>query len=121
MEDLYAELSTNCTCENEDGTPSDDCFDCYEMDKDNFIYVLEQWKERQVDTTNTVRIDGRGLTWQGLSGYAITEFDGLLDRLMINGDFTLRLSLDGDTLKCSRTSHDEHGASFTFSFVEDED
>lgn len=122
LEDLYAEVSTTCDCENEDGTPSTYCFGCYDENKDWFLFVLNSWKDRQADSTDTVRIEGENMTWQRLGGYAVSDFDDVYNKLTLNGEFTLRLKLTGDTLTCIRTSHDEPtGASFTFQFLSDEE
>lgn len=126
MEDLYAEvvtaeLSSNCNCEDDNGMVTDTCLGCYDFDEEDCLSVLNIWKARQEHSTNTVRIDGSGMTWQKLDGYAVTDFDKVLDKLTINGDFTIRLKLNGDTLTAVRSSHDEPtGASFQFKFVEEE-
>jgi len=120
MQDLTAELTTDCTCTNEDGTETDTCFDCYEMDKGGFLYLIDAWRDVSSNATDTVLINGKGLSWESREGFCITEFDDVLDKLTLNGEYTLRLRLSGDKLTCKRASHDEIGASFEFSFVPDQ-
>ena len=43
MEKQIFELTNSCTCANEDGSYTDDCFGCYEDDKSNVEYLLRDW------------------------------------------------------------------------------
>ena len=43
MEKQIFELTNSCTCENEDGSYTDDCFGCYNDDKSNVEYLLRDW------------------------------------------------------------------------------
>ncbi len=115
-------ISTDCQCVLEDGEPAEECWGCYEDDAMNAKDLLGAWQTiNGSKATDFVRIDGKRLTWQGLDGYKVTEFDDVLNSLKINGDYRVTLSLTGSELTATRSSHDEYGASFTFSFVPEEE
>lgn len=116
-------ISNNCTCENEDGSYSEECFGCYEDAVAELDQLMKNWVEAQGnELTNTVRIEGSAMGWTRAEGYAVVEFDEVFNALKLNGDWTLTLKLEGATLTAVRTSHDEPtGASFTFAFVSDEE
>ena len=59
------------------------------------------------------------MTWQHLSGYTVATPETLIDKLTINGDFTLRFTLTGTTLEVVRASHDEYGALFEFEKIDE--
>lgn len=119
-------LQSDCTCEvfNDDeiASPSDECFGCYD---DDLMYlrdeVIAKWVEVNGYASNTVRIDGKGLGWQNLSGYKVVALDNVATSLNINGDFRVVFTLDGTELTAQRWSHDEPmgGAVFTFTLVDD--
>lgn len=123
------EISNNCSCEiydeetgeskvDENGYPvmSDYCYGCYDDDLVNFKYdVLPEWLGANGwDSDTRIRINGSGMNWTRSSGYAITEAQNILDKLSINGDFTLRFYRKGKNLEVVRSSHDELGALFEF-------
>lgn len=114
-------LSTDCNCETEEGEPAAECWGCFEDDELNAQDLLNSWRKANGNNaTDAVRIDGSRLTWQGLNGYKVTNFDDVLNSLKINGDYRITLKLNGKDLTAVRASHDELGASFTFSFVPEE-
>jgi hypothetical protein len=122
MEKVTVELTTDCICTNEDGTPSTDCFDCWDDSVWLFKDLMNTWRKTVGVNWNTVRITGRAMGWQRTSGEAVVDFDKVLDALKINGEFTLRFKHEGTVLTATRSSHDEPiGASFSFTLVEDED
>ena len=122
MEKHTVELTSDCTCTNEDGTPSTDCFDCWDDSVWLFKDLMNTWRKTVGVNWNTVRITGRGMGWQSTSGEAVVSFDKVLDALKINGDFTLRFKQEGTVLTATRSSHDEPtGAGFSFTLVQDED
>jgi len=122
LEKLTVTLQSDCTCTNEDETMSDDCFGCWEDSVEYFKEIISTWRERAGIDADLVRIEGRGMTWQSLSGHAITNLDTLYKALTIRGDFRLEFKLEGETLTAVRYSHDEPmGCSFTFAPYESED
>ena len=115
------EITNNCTCTNEDGTMSDDCFDCWEDSVWLFKDMMNSWRKDVGVKWDTVRITGRNMGWQHTSGEAVVSFDKVLDALKINGDFTLRFKHEGTVLTATRSSHDEYSAGFSFTLIQDED
>ena len=123
LEKEVVELNTNCSCTNEDETPSSDCFGCYDDSLENLHYLLENWKKTCGFTTDTIRVDGKGMGWSKDSGYAVTSFRNLDTILIIRGDYRIVFTLEGSVLTAERFSHDEPmgGAVFTFTPVEEEE
>jgi hypothetical protein len=122
LERLTVTLQSDCICTNEDETNSDECFGCWDDSLYDFDELISAWRERAGIDADLVRIEGRGMTWQSLSGHAITNLDTLYKALTINGDFRIELQLEGETLTARRYSHDEPmGCSFTFAPYERED
>jgi hypothetical protein len=116
------ELSSDCSCEAYDedtdtSTPSNECFGCFEEDKDNFKYeVLNPWLEANGwNTESLVYVFSGNMNWNQVAGWTNIYANQVIDCLTLNGDFTLRYKLDGKDLTCVRSSHDEFGALFTFS------
>lgn len=132
---IKAELSSNCYCEEYDDetgeskldeqgnpVPSQECFGCYTDDK-TYIQdeVIKTWVERngwEMDTP--ILVNGKRMTWLGRSGYTTTTPETLIEKLTLDGDFTLRFTLDGNTLEVVRSSHDELGATFEFEKLDEE-
>jgi hypothetical protein len=116
------EISSDCSCEvyDEDtdtSSPSDECFNCFADDKDNFKYeILQPWLEANGwDEDTVVYVFSGNMNWNRVAGWTNVYAKEAIDCLTLNGDFTLRYKLDGKNLTCVRSSHDEHGALFTFS------
>ena len=108
-------IESDCTCAGEDGPDYGECFGCYDDSVEYLKEIISTWRERAGIDADLVRIEGRGMTWQSMSGHAITNLDTLYKALTINGDFRLEFTLEGETLTAMRYSHDEPtGASFTF-------
>jgi hypothetical protein len=121
MEDTTVKVTSDCTCTNEDGKPSDECFDCWEDSVWLFKDMMNTWRKTVGVDWNTVRITGRSMGWRKTSGEAIVSFDKVLDTLKINGDFTLRFKHEGTVLTATRSSHDEYCAGFSFTLIKDDD
>jgi hypothetical protein len=115
------ELSSDCSCEiyDEDtdtSSPSDSCWGCWDEEVENLNEcVIKPWVERNGWEMNTpLKVNGKRMTWLGRSGYAYSTPETIIETLSLNGDFTLRFTLDGNTLEVVRSSHDELGAMFEF-------
>jgi len=123
---ITATLSSDCQCTyfneelNED-VFSEECFGCYEWQKEDVDYVIGEWQKlNEIDEDDFILIKGRRMTWQNLEGSAQTTLDKLDSILTINGDFNITWTLDTATklLTARRGSHDEPmGAYFDFDFV----
>lgn len=126
---IKAELSSDCYCEEYDEETGESkldeqgevvmsqvCFGCYDDDK-TYIQddLIATWAERNGFEMNTpLKVNGSRMTWLSRSGYAYATPETLIDKLTLNGDFTLRFTLTGNTLEVVRASHDELGALFEF-------
>jgi hypothetical protein len=126
---IKAELSSDCYCEEYDEETGESkldeqgevvmsqvCFGCYDDDK-TYIQddLIATWAERngfEMDTP--LKVNGSRMTWLSRSGYAYATPETLIDKLTLNGDFTLRFTLTDNTLEVVRASHDELGALFEF-------
>jgi hypothetical protein len=117
------EMTSDCTCqmfESEDSDttiPSNECFGCWEDDKDNFKYeILNPWLEANGWNEDTiVYVYSGNMNWNKVAGWTNVRAGEAIDCLTLNGDFTLRYKLEDKTLTCVRSSHDEYAALFTFS------
>ena len=116
------ELTSDCSCETYDedtdtSSPSNECFGCWEDEKDNFKYeIMNPWLEANGwDTDSLVYVFSGNMNWNKVAGWTNIYASQVIDCLTLNGDFTLRYKLDGKDLTCVRSSHDEFGALFTFS------
>lgn len=120
---LTFKLTTACTCvtyneATDEWVPITDgmeCGDCWSEEVEMFTEdVLDKWMEaHDLDFNDEIVISGHNMNWDKVSGVAESSPNRLVSALAINGDFTLNFTLDGKTLTCVRTSHDEVGASFT--------
>ncbi len=77
------ELTSDCTCTNEDGTPTDDCFDCWQDSVWLFKNMMHTWRETVGVKWDTVKITGTQMNWDRVSGEAIVPFEKVLDALKI--------------------------------------
>jgi hypothetical protein len=122
LEDWSALVSTNCECmdETEEGeeVPAAECHGCGEWMTEGALETLEEWLSRN-EWPSAVMIQGVAIGWQRRAGYALIRATGdriaqeVLNKLMLNGDFTLELKLTGRACHAVRYSHDEPtGASF---------
>jgi len=124
LEKFVVTLQSDCTCTNEDETPADDCFGCWDDSIYLFDELISAWRKNANIETDRVFIAGRGMTWERLDGHATADIDTLYKALTIRGDFRLEFRLVGAELTATRYSHDEPvGCSFAFTplSAEDED
>lgn len=123
-----ATLESHCNCEyydeNDNLVPSyDECFGCWEdsvYDFENNILIPWMNANDYHDKT-PIKIVSPNIGWMRVAGYCDTYAEEILDKLKINGDFTLRFTLEDGKLECVRSSHDEMGALFTFELREEEE
>ncbi|NBW11615.1 MAG: hypothetical protein EBR82_26650 [Caulobacteraceae bacterium] len=121
---LEYEVSNNCRCtqfdyENDcevlddkgNPVPSDWCNGCWQDDMSNIDYdMLVPWIQANgIEETDCLYIGGDGIGWQRRSGWTISAptIDDIVDKLSLNGDFTLYFKYDGKDLTVRRSSHDE--------------
>jgi hypothetical protein len=118
IEKLTASVTTDCLCENEDGTPQDYCDNCYEWQKEDVFSLLGEWYlANGIDEDDPILIEGKGMTWQRLDGHKWTtpmELDGALS---LNGDFRIEWYLEDGELTARRWSHDEPTGTGLFTFT----
>lgn len=114
---LTASVTTDCLCENEDGSPSQECFDCYEWQKEDVFELLGLWRlANDITEDDKILITGTGLGWQRLSGWKETDILNLDSALSLNGDFRIEWYLEGNELTARRWSHDEPTGTGLFNF-----
>lgn len=114
-------LTSDCICEDWDedsqtSRPADYCFGCWDTEKENFrLDILDPWLDRNDwDEDTLIYVSSQNMGWNHVAGWTNVRAGEVLDCLTLRGDFTLRFKLDGKTLTCVRSSHDELGARFTF-------
>lgn len=121
-------LTTDCHCdiydeETGEFVPSDgtDCFGCYDTDWDDFIEnIYEPWLAViGADDSTTIRIDGTGLGWRRMSGWASVSARDIHSTLRIDGDYRIEYRFDGTDLTAVRWSHDEPVGTGVFTFAID--
>jgi hypothetical protein len=107
-------LSTSCECEDEpSGCDGSVCYEPIKEDLEDNIFP--EFLKRN-NSPSYLKIEGKAMGWQRRSGYKIIEanFNALFDSLTFSGDWTLKITLAGDSLTIVRSSHDEPtGATFT--------
>jgi len=132
IEEVKIEISNSCQCRDcptcHLGTESLTCDDCdrpttpasycdgycFDYKLDWLSEAVEEWTER-MGNPSSVQINGRAMGWTRANGHAIikAEWKPIFNALQINGDWTLRFSITGESFKVTRYSHDEPtGASF---------
>lgn len=123
LEDWSALVSTDCQCYYMDEDTGEyvypECDECGEWMTEGALELIEEWLERN-DYPDAVIINGVAMGWQRRSGYALVREAGsnkiareVLNKLMLNGQFTIELKLTGRACHAVRYSHDEPtGASF---------
>lgn len=101
---------------------ADTCMGCWEDSESNFYEALEAWRKEVGVSRDLVRIEGTGMGWQGVSGYAVKPFDKSLEALTLRGDFRIEAKWEDKTFSARRYSHDEPTGSavFTFTLIEEE-
>ena len=129
LENYLGIIDTYCECVNYDEetnteTPADNCYGCWEDKLEGALECVNEWVERTGDI-EAISIEGVNMSWLRRTGYKIERNSDskkfprqILDALMIDGDFTIWLELEGKHLTARRASHDEPmGANFTISPV----
>ena len=113
------EITNSCTCTEEDGTDSLECWGCW---TDNLAwlqeFILDPWiQAHNLSEYSEVIIESKAMNWDRRAGFTTCFPDKIVERLGLNGDYTLTFRLENDnSLTCLRTSHDEPtGSSFTIS------
>ncbi len=120
------EISNNCSCvkyddegdevldEQGNPVPAEWCSDfCWTDPMDSIDFMLAEWMTANEldpkDEDISLYIGGDGIGWQSRSGYTIAKSNAkdVVERLSINGDYTLRFTQDGKDLSVRRSSHDE--------------
>lgn len=114
METNTIELTNSCNCEiyDEDDnlTPANDCFGCYD---DSLAYLgenLDNWaKANGYDDDEIIRVEFSGVSWQRVSGHGDITLADIPEFLALNGDYRIVFNLTADylTLTACRYSHDE--------------
>ena len=108
-------ISSNCSCE---GGYDEGCMGevCYVPLKEDFEESIFPEFLTRNGKPKYVKIIGQNMGWMRTSGYKIVEADAskVFESLLINGEWTLRISLAGRNLLITRSSHDEPtGAGFS--------
>lgn len=127
LEDWSATLTTNCECQylDEDGQEVSATYCegwCHDDARQECENLLDEWAKLWHEPEAAL-IEGKAIGWQRRDGYAIARAsskeslaEAILNKLMLNGDFTIDLKLEGGNLTARRSSHDEPtGCSFTVS------
>lgn len=121
------EISSECTCvefdEDENEFQSSDCWGCFDDDTLNFKHeILNPWLEANGwDEDTVIYVFSGNMNWNKVAGWTNIRAKEVVDCLTLNGDFTLRFTLEGKDLTCVRSSHDELGAKFTFTYAKEND
>ena len=91
-------ITNNCTCTGEDGEYTDDCYGCW----NDVLADFDENTKHLLDITNgDFFIDGLPLWNYNVSGnFTVKNTEELLRAITIRGDWTLRYSVDSDTLYC---------------------
>ena len=112
-------IESNCVCEPDEENPESlNCFgDCWEWQKEDVAWIIGEWqKDNGYEDDTPILITGKNMNWNHVSGWAEAPPETILDKLTLNGDFTLRFEYhdENKTLDCVRSSHDEMAAYFEF-------
>ena len=119
-EKYTASVTTDCLCENEDGTPLETYCDgdCYYWQKEDVFALLGMWKVRNgLEEDTTILISGEQMGWTRASGVKLTNFLELDGSLSLDGDFKIEWYLEETTLTARRWSHDEPTGTGLFTFT----
>ena len=105
-------ITNSCTCTGENGEYIDDCFGCW----NDVLAMFEADTEHLLNIADgNFFIDGLPLWDRNVAGtITVKNTEELLTAITIRGDWTLRYSVDSDTLYCRLSHHDvPTGRSFT--------
>lgn len=129
VEKVEATLESYCTCgtyHEETDTWTDEYSECHGCWEDS-VYdfnenILYPWYAANNYHDNTcIKIVTPNIGWMRQAAFKDTYAKDILNDLTLNGDFTLRFTLEGDKLSCVRSSHDEYGAVFEFELRPEEE
>ena len=133
-EDIVYELSSNCRCtvydsetdsevldDNGNPVPSEHCDGCWQDDQSNTEYdIIHPWQiANDIADQDYIVINANKLSWRNVDGYALSkgDFKSILKTLTFDGDWTLKITYDGDkTMTARRWSHDEPTGTGIFTF-----
>jgi hypothetical protein len=100
-----------------EGVMADYCQEvCYDYKHENWMSDLFPDWLKLVGEPEHLLITGRAMGWQRQSGMATLDatWTDLFRALTINGEYTLKMKLEGENFTVVRYSHDEPtGATFT--------
>lgn len=118
---MKAIIESNCVCEPDEEYDNDLAFycdgDCWEWQKEDVSWLIGEWQTKNnLDDDTPILITGTNMNWNHVSGWAEATPKTILDKLVLNGDFSLEFDFDPEenTFNVVRRSHDEMGALFTF-------
>ena len=114
VEKWEIELDNSCQCSDDDGNLLTDCYGCFDDTLTIVDEMIGQWVENIGFDGTSIKVDGSGMGWDRLDGYAITTVDKIPNALYINGEFRIVFSLEGESLSAVRYSHDEPTGSARF-------
>jgi hypothetical protein len=115
---LTASVTTECLCENEDGSPAEECFNCFEWQKEDVFELLGLWRAgNDISEDDVIVIVGESMGWRKLTGSKTTDILSLDSALSLDGDFRIEWYLEGNTLTARRWSHDEPVGTGLFTFA----
>jgi len=118
LEKLTASVTTDCLCENEDGSPVEECFNCYEWQKEDVFHLLGEWQLRNgIDENDPILIEVDKLGWRNASAFKWTTMLELHGALALDGDFRIEWYLENGELTARRWSHDEPVGTGLFTFT----
>ena len=123
---IEMELSTECVCqvENEDGefVESPECFNCWDDELEMFVQdIYKPWiAANRMNEATCLTVHYGDMNWDRRAGGFSCQVKDLeeLEPLKLNGDFRLRIKLEGKSLTVVRSSHDELGAKFSFEVLQ---
>ena len=105
-------ITNSCTCTGENDEYIADCYGCW----NDVLVMFNDDTKHLLDITNgDFFIDGLPLWNRNVAGnFTVKNTEDLLRAITITGDWTLRYSVDSDTLYCCLSHHDvPTGRSFT--------
>lgn len=118
IEKYTASVTTDCLCENEDGTPQDYCDNCYEWQKEDVMELLGMWQAlNDIDENDPILIQVDKIGWTNASAYKWTTMLELHGALALDGDFRIEWYWEDGELTARRWSHDEPVGTGLFTFT----
>lgn len=103
-------LDSDCTCVEEDGNFSPECFGCWDDSKYDLDLLVKDVQADKGWTDETeVKVEYKGVSWRRVSGDFVMAFnaDDLIKTFSLNGGFKLVFTYANGELVLVRYSHDE--------------